>query len=287
MLTGFLMQAGNSQTLPEQLTDDNVMSFVKANNIESAADLIESLPPLHKRHVSLVFASRALNIELVSRTHPRVVSWGADARFILSWASHPDAPDQVEFLQHGAEQWDAGVIDFSGNEPELSRPEVCSTCRGAGIADLTGLEYAVNLEALDLGHNPVTGLWALGLLPRLTVLNLDGAVTDLSFLAGLVALERLSLRNNGLTNVSALAGLVNLRHLSLRGNAVSNVWPLAGLAQLEILDLRGNTLRDRAPLSGLVNLRHLDLSDNPADVGAAPTLDWNLAVPNIDKRQRE
>ena len=158
---------------------------------------------------------------------------------------------------------------------------------GAGIADLTGLEFAVNLQALDLGHNPVTDLWTLGLLPRLTVLNLDEAGTDLSSLAGLVAMERLSLRNNGLTDVSALAGLVNLRHLSLRGNAVSNGWPLAGLAQLEILDLRGNNLSDRAPLSGLVNLRHLDLSDNPADVGAVPTLDWNLAVPNVDKRQRE
>ena len=134
--------------------------------------------------------------------------------------------------------------------------------RRADIADLTGLEYAVNLQALDLGHNPIRDPWMLGLLPRLTVLNLDGAVSELSSLAGVVALERLSLRNNGLTDVSALAGLVNLRHLSLRGNAVSDAWPLAGLVQLEMLDLRGNPLRSQAPLSGLYNLRNLDLSDN-------------------------
>ena len=129
-LAGFLMQAGHSQTLPEQLTAETVMSFIRANNIGTVDELIESLPPLHKRHVSLVFVSQALNKEFVSRTHPRVVSWGADARFILSWASNPDAPHNVEFLQHGAESWDAGVIDFSGDEPELSRPAVCSTCHG-------------------------------------------------------------------------------------------------------------------------------------------------------------
>lgn len=138
--------------------------------------------------------------------------------------------------------------------------------RGAGIGELTGLEYAVNLQALDLGRNPVRDPWTLGLLPRLTVLNLDGAASDLVSLAGLIHLERLSLRNNGLTDISALAGLVNLRHLSLRGNALSDAWPLAGLAQLEILDLRGNSLRSRAPLSGLYNLRHLDPGDNRAEV---------------------
>ena len=130
LLTGFPAQVGHSQTLPEQLTADNVMSFIEANNIESAADLIQSLPPLHKRHVAFVFDSEAIQPELVSREHPRVVSWGADARFILSWASNPDSSDNVEFLQHGAEQWEAGVIDFSGDEPALSNPAVCSTCHG-------------------------------------------------------------------------------------------------------------------------------------------------------------
>ena len=130
MLAGFLLQPGHSQTLPEQLTAETVMSFIEANNIETADELIESLPPLHKRHVSLVFESQALNKELVSREHPRVVAWGADARFILSWASNPEAPDNVEFLKPLADRWDAGVIDFSGDEPELSRPDVCSSCHG-------------------------------------------------------------------------------------------------------------------------------------------------------------
>ena len=130
LLAGFPAQVGHSQTLPEQLSADTVMSFIEANDIGSAADLIESLPRLHKRHVAFVFDSEAIQPELVSREHPRVVSWGADARFILPWASNPDAPDLVEFLEQGTTQWDAGVIDFSGDEAELSNPEVCSTCHG-------------------------------------------------------------------------------------------------------------------------------------------------------------
>ena len=123
--------AGDVTTLTDDLTAADVLSFVSANDIESVADLIQSLPPLYKRRFTLVFESEALNAELVSRTHPRVVSVGAEARFILSWASNPAAPDNVEFLEQGAEQWDAGVIDFSGDEPVLSRPAVCSTCHGS------------------------------------------------------------------------------------------------------------------------------------------------------------
>ena len=145
--------------------------------------------------------------------------------------------------------------------------------RGAGVADLTGLDYAVNLEALDLGRNPVTELWTLGLLPRLRTLNLHGAARDLRPLAGLVGLERLSLRGNGLTDLSALAGRAELRVLSLGSNRVSDLRPLAGLANLERLHLRGNAVSDRAPLAGLASLRDLDLGGSRAgapQAGAGP-----------------
>ena len=59
--------------------------------------------------------------------------------------------------------------------------------REAGITDLAGLEYAVNLEELDLGGNPVADPQVLGALPRLRVLNLDGVRSDLWSLAGRAA----------------------------------------------------------------------------------------------------
>ena len=51
--------------------------------------------------------------------------------------------------------------------------------RGAGVADLRGLEHAVNLEGLDLGDNPVGDLRPLASLPKLRRLNVDGAVAPL------------------------------------------------------------------------------------------------------------
>ncbi len=76
LLAGSPAQVGHSQTLPEQFTAENVMSFIEDNEIGSTAELVEPLPPLHKRHVAFVLKSQALHSEPVSREHPRVVSWG-------------------------------------------------------------------------------------------------------------------------------------------------------------------------------------------------------------------
>ena len=134
--------------------------------------------------------------------------------------------------------------------------------RGRGVADLAGLEHAANLEELDLGRNPVADLWVLGMLPRLRVLNLDGAARDLRPLAALTGLERLSLRANGLEDVGVLAGLTNLRQLSLGNNALRGVGTLSGLRKLELLDVSENRLEEVEGLSGLTGLRALSLRDN-------------------------
>ena len=69
-----------------------------------------------------------------------------------------------------------------------------------GISDLTGLEFATNLNSLYLWNN---------------------RITDLSPLAGLTNLNSLYLYNNSITDVSPLAGLTNLTFLSIKGNPLS------------------------------------------------------------------
>ena len=49
-----------------------------------------------------------------------------------------------------------------------------------GIADLTGLEYAVNLTRLDLYGNEITDISVLAELPNLTRIDLEGNPLDLS-----------------------------------------------------------------------------------------------------------
>lgn len=89
------------------------------------------------------------------------------------------------------------------------------------ITDLTGLEFAVNLESLHLDFNQIT---------------------DVTPLAGLTSLTSLSLWGNEIVDVTPLANLVNLTYLDLDGNKVSTISPLSGLANLEILYLFGNPL---------------------------------------------
>ena len=87
----------------------------------------------------------------------------------------------------------------------------------SGIADLTGLEYATNLEVLWLTENQIS---------------------DVSPLAGLIKLERLSLYSNQISDVSALAGLTNLEELWLGFNPISDTSPLANLPNLSKVDVR-------------------------------------------------
>ena len=135
--------------------------------------------------------------------------------------------------------------------------------RGAGVSDLTGLEYAVNLTGLDLSGNPVADLTPLGLLVNLRVLGLAGVEADPWPLFTLTGLRRLALRDAGLSDISMLSGLTELEVLDLSGNPVSDLWPLAGMHRLGALRLDGGAV-DLSPLAGLGSLGTLEVG------GAAP-----------------
>ena len=123
-----------AQTLPETMTEANVMAFVDEQGISTVEAFIEALPPLHKQHYVSVFKSDSPSADSISTSHPRIVSWGADARFIVTWTTNPDDPftESAEFLQPVPEEgrWIAGVIDFSGDSPSLRHPQACTNCHG-------------------------------------------------------------------------------------------------------------------------------------------------------------
>ena len=135
--------------------------------------------------------------------------------------------------------------------------------RAAGVTDLTGLQYAVHLAALDLGDNALVDLRTLADLPALTVLNLDRTGADLWSLARLTGLRRLSLRGNGLGDVQALRGLTGLRVLDIGANRVVDLAPLGGLSALQALRADGNTVQDASALRAM-GLRILDLDGDAA-----------------------
>ena len=107
------------------------------------------------------------------------------------------------------------------------------------IKDLTGLQYAANVEYLILWGNQIT---------------------DLSPLANLTKLRELNLAYNPVESVEPIAGLINLQTLNLTENRVQDITPLANLINLEFLYIRDNLVTDITPIQGL-NLMDLDYEE--------------------------
>ena len=133
-----------------------------------------------------------------------------------------------------------------------------------GIIDLTGLEYATNLQTLELPNNDILYVTALSGLADLRVLSLrSNRISDISALSGLTSLQDLDLFDNQVGDISAVSGLSNLETLNLQRNQVSDLSPLSGLSQLRRLDLHRNQVSDVSALVDLPSLEWLDLRINP------------------------
>ena len=138
LLLVLALAAGQASTsdggplLPETITEEIVAAFLAEHGISTVEEFIAALPPLHTSHYIAVHGSTSPTADFISGEHPRIVSWGADSRFIVTWTTNPASPDadQVEFLEPVPEEgrWTAGVIDFSGAAPEISHPASCSGC---------------------------------------------------------------------------------------------------------------------------------------------------------------
>ena len=142
------------------------------------------------------------------------------------------------------------------------------------IRSLQGLEFAINLEELDVYRNQIQDIRPLSNLPKLSRLVIwHNQVSDLSPLASITTLTDLNISDNPITglpplskltqlwaikatrcqirDVSPLSGLINLKELYLMGNSITDVSPLANLTQLEVLDIRDNLIVDFSPLQQL------------------------------------
>ena len=134
---------------------------------------------------------------------------------------------------------------------------------GLGIADLTGLEYALNLRTFECIHSRLTSLAPLaGLVDLESLAFNENQISDLSPLAGLSNLRSLILHDNEISDISPLAGLSNLEMLDLHANQISSASAVSGMTNLETLILEGNQISDISPLSGLSGLRALRLGIN-------------------------
>ena len=131
------------------------------------------------------------------------------------------------------------------------------------IRDLTGIQFANNLNELNISGNQISDISPVRGLTGLTYLAIsDTEVTDISVLRGLTNLLKLAIANTEVTDISALRNLTNLVHLEIQSTAVSNLSPLAGLINLRTLHFSDINSSDLSPLAGLINLDHISFSNN-------------------------
>ena len=154
--------------------------------------------------------------------------------------------------------------------------------RNRGIQDLTGFQFATNLDELilednqisdlspiaglielnrlDLNKNPVSDISPLRGLKNLTRLELNYTlVSDLSPIRGLINLDRFGCHRSLVTDLSPIAGLINLKDLAFSDPDLSDISPVAGLINLETIFSWNHSISDLSALSGLTKLRRIDL----------------------------
>ena len=104
------------------------------------------------------------------------------------------------------------------------------------IRDLSGLEFAINLEVLFVFGNPVSDLSPISKL-SLIVFNAGGCqITDISPLESMLTLEYLFLHINRIHDITPLLNLKNLKELTLLRNPISDYTLLKQLESLGSLE---------------------------------------------------
>ena len=144
---------------------------------------------------------------------------------------------------------------------------------GKGIQDLTGLEYATNLERIELRRNAISDLTPLAGLIKLNNIKLrDNVISDVSPLANLLSVDWMGLEENVITDLSPLRGLVKLNGIGISGNPLSDVSSLASLTSLERIDAWNMHIPDFSALAQLPKLRWIEMG-NDTSISVIPPLD--------------
>ncbi|GAA3591958.1 hypothetical protein GCM10022198_14890 [Klugiella xanthotipulae] len=153
----------------------------------------------------------------------------------------------------------------------------------AGITDLTGLEYATNLDLVDLSKNAITTIEPLRGLANIRQLNVSSTkISDIAPVATMPILDYLQLNWTSVSDLGPVRDHPLIWRIELAGTKVSSLEPVTNLTALTALYFQETPVSDVTPLSGLVNLYALSAPNtqisNLHPVAGLP----NLAVVNVN-----
>lgn len=127
------------------------------------------------------------------------------------------------------------------------------------VSDLDFLARMTNLEKVTLRLKHHGSLAALAKLTKLRELDLEGQFRDVSFLAGLTQLRRLTIASPRLVDIRGLRSLGALEYLLIQSKRLTDIRPLSSLTRLGELSLVGRSIRDFSPLAAMRGLTNLGL----------------------------
>lgn len=130
------------------------------------------------------------------------------------------------------------------------------------LDDLSHLTY---LESLEINGKRIDSLRFLSSLTCLTELKLTGCrfpAEDLSIIAALPNLEKLTLSDCGLSTVAGLENAQNVQYLDLSRNSIGNLDSLSSMIHLRETNLSKNAITSLNAVSSLNSLEKLDASYN-------------------------
>ena len=161
----------------------------------------------------------------------------------------------------------AAVAEALGKSPnapitmeEMARLGPLFEAQNRGIHDLTSIQFATNLNRLELAENQISDLSPLAGLIELSDLDFsDNPVSDLSPLKGLKNLISLGFSRTLVSDLSPIAGLTNLEKLGFYTDSVSDLSPVAGLINLKSIIAVSGIISDLSPVVRLINLKHLQV----------------------------
>ncbi len=142
-----------------------------------------------------------------------------------------------------------GTLDFSGKD----------------ISNISGLQYAVNIDGLNLYATDVRDITTISGLTNLTYLNLgyDYLEDDsLPKLEALTSIEYLYLSINNFSDISPLHNMINLKELDISRNKITDIDALANMYRLETLNLEYCKVTDISVLADKTSLSTINVASN-------------------------
>lgn len=197
--------------------------------------------------------------------------------------------EEVSFADPAFEAAVRGVLEISEDEAIFTNTlwDITAFTVPADAASYADLKYLPYLESLNIDNGISGELQNISSLSNLSELNISNTTvteSDLTKIAALPMLKKLTLQNCGISSIAELSAAKNLVTLDLGSNSIRNLSPLASMKNLQELDLQHNAVTDLSDLATVSTLTKLDVSYNAltsiAPISSLSGLTWLNAGTN-------